>query len=60
MPDKRRKNCSIPAIEGVLVARCAKRNPQLINVHMNKKASWSIAGRQRGKRQAVSRCRDVL
>jgi len=37
------KNC-IPAIEGFLIARCAKRNPQLINVHMNKKASWSIAG----------------
>ena len=37
------KNC-IPEIEEFLVARCAKRNPKLINVHMNKKASWSIAG----------------
>jgi hypothetical protein len=37
------KNCH-PEIEEFLVTRCAKRNPKLINVHMNKKAPWSITG----------------
>ena len=33
----------IPASEDFLVARCARRNTRLVNLHMNKKASCSIA-----------------